>query len=31
VPGDDPVVERNKRWELDINVDPERLMEAVTT
>ena len=30
-PGDDPVVERNKRWELDINVDPERLMDAATT
>ncbi|MEP7224289.1 MAG: hypothetical protein ABI783_04940 [Actinomycetota bacterium] len=31
VPGDTPVFERNRRWELDINVDPERLMDAVTT
>lgn len=31
VPGDDPIVERNKRWQLDINVDPERLMDAVMT
>jgi hypothetical protein len=31
VPGEDPAVERNKRWELDINVDPERLIKAVST
>lgn len=31
VPDRAPVVERNKRWQLDINVDPDRLMDAVTT
>jgi predicted transcriptional regulator of viral defense system len=31
VPGEGAAVERNKRWELEINVDPERLMDAVTT
>jgi predicted transcriptional regulator of viral defense system len=31
VPGNEPVVERNKRWQLDINIDPERLMDALTT
>ena len=31
VPGDAPVVERNKRWQLDINVDPDRLIAAVAT
>ena len=31
VPGDGDVVERSRRWELDINVDPQRLMDAVTT
>jgi len=31
VPGGGEVVERNKRWELEINADPERLMDAVTT
>lgn len=29
--GGGAVVERNKRWELEINADPERLMDAVTT
>jgi predicted transcriptional regulator of viral defense system len=31
VPGGGDVVERSKRWELDINVDPDRLIDAVTT
>lgn len=31
VPGGGDIVERSKRWELDINVDPERLMDAVIT
>ena len=32
VPGlDHRVFERNKRWELDINVDPDRLIRAVET
>jgi predicted transcriptional regulator of viral defense system len=31
VPGGDRIIERNKRWQLDVNVDPERLMDAVTT
>jgi predicted transcriptional regulator of viral defense system len=30
-PGGGAVVERSKRWELEINADPERLMDAVTT
>jgi predicted transcriptional regulator of viral defense system len=31
VPGQDEVRERNKRWELDVNADPDRLIEAATT
>jgi predicted transcriptional regulator of viral defense system len=31
VPSGGAVIERNKRWELEINADPERLMDAVTT
>ena len=31
VPGGGAVVERSKRWELAVNADPERLMDAVTT
>jgi predicted transcriptional regulator of viral defense system len=32
VPGaDHATVERSKRWELDVNVDPERLLDAMTT
>lgn len=31
VPGVSPMLERNKRWQLDINVDPERLMDAAAT
>lgn len=31
IPGGGEDVERNKRWELDINVDPDRLMRAIAT
>jgi predicted transcriptional regulator of viral defense system len=31
VPGRDEVLERNKRWELDVNADPDQLIEAART